>query len=57
MADAMTNNQLHPQGWISLLITPEHEECAKRMRANRDRQYGNIYTEAATDFFNCSREN
>ncbi|MGU2008106.1 hypothetical protein ACSEQB_01605 [Pseudomonas aeruginosa] len=45
----MTNSQVHPQGWISLLIAPEHEERAKQMRAERDRQYGNIYTEAATD--------
>ena len=45
----MANSQVHPQGWISLLIAPEHEERAKRMRAERDRQYGNIYTEATTD--------
>ena len=45
----MTNSQVHPQGWISLLIAPEHEERAKQMRAERDRQYGNIYAEAATD--------
>lgn len=45
----MTNSQVHPQGWISLLVTSEHEERAKQMRAERDRQYGNIYTEAATD--------
>ena len=41
----MTNSQVHPQGWISLLIAPEYEERAKQMRAERDRQYGNIYTE------------
>ena len=45
----MTNSQVHPQGWISLLIAPEYEERAKQMRAERDRQYGNIYAEAATD--------
>lgn len=45
----MTNSQVHPQGWISLLIAPEHEERAKQMRAERDRQYGNIYAEATTD--------
>lgn len=45
----MANSQVHPQGWISLLVAPEHEERAKRMRAERDRQYGNIYTEATTD--------
>ncbi|MEW5288281.1 hypothetical protein ABW286_03645 [Erwinia papayae] len=45
----MANSQIHPQGWISLLIAPEHEERARRMRAERDRQYGNIYTEATTD--------
>lgn len=31
------------------MIAPEYEERAKQMRAERDRQYGNIYTEAATD--------
>lgn len=45
----MTNSQVHTQGWISLLIAPEHEERAKQMRAKRDRQYGNVYAEAATD--------
>ncbi|QXI37521.1 hypothetical protein [Pseudomonas xantholysinigenes] len=45
----MTNSQVHPQGWISVLIAPEHEVRAKQMRAERDRQYGNIYTEVATD--------
>ena len=45
----MTNGQFHPQGWIFLLIAPEYEERAKQMRAERDHQYGNIYTEAATD--------
>ncbi|GFE98132.1 MULTISPECIES: hypothetical protein [Acetobacteraceae] len=45
----MANSQVHPQGWISLLIAPEYEERAKRMRAERDRQYGNIYAEEATD--------
>ena len=45
----MTNSKVHPQGWISVLISPEHEERAKLMRAERDRQYGNIYTEAGTD--------
>lgn len=45
----MTNSLVHPQGWISLLIAQEHEDRAKQMRADRDRQYGNIYTEAATD--------
>lgn len=31
------------------MIEPTHEEQAKQMRAQRDRQYGNIYTEAVTD--------
>lgn len=42
-------SQVHPQGWISVLIAPAHEERARRMRAGRDRRYGNIYAEAATD--------
>jgi len=45
----MTNSQVHPQGWISLSIAPEHEARAKQIRTERDRQYGNIYTEATTD--------
>jgi len=45
----MSNSQIHPQGWISLVVEPGHEERAKEIRAARDRQYGNIYPEAATD--------
>ncbi|RPD94007.1 hypothetical protein BBB56_21875 [Candidatus Pantoea deserta] len=45
----MTNSQIHTQGWISVLIAPKYEEQARQIRAKRDRQYGNIYTEAATD--------
>jgi|GEM_PF-2997143 len=45
----MTNSQLHSQGWISVTILPKHEERAKRMRAERDQQYENIYVEADTD--------
>jgi hypothetical protein len=45
----MTNSQVHPNGWISLVIDPKYEKRAKQMRAKRDRQYRNIYTEAATD--------
>lgn len=45
----MTNSQLHPQGWISVRIPLRHEKQAKKMRAERDRQYGNIYTESDTD--------
>ncbi|PWC10033.1 hypothetical protein B4923_18040 [Brenneria roseae subsp. americana] len=45
----MANSEVHPQGWISVLISERHEERAKQIRAERDRQYGNIYTEAETD--------
>lgn len=45
----MTNSQVHPQGWISLLIAPEYEARAKRLRAERDKRYGNIYAEVASD--------
>lgn len=31
------------------MIGPEYEERAKQIRAERDRQYGNIYVEAATN--------
>lgn len=47
--ERMTNSQLHPQGWISLLVGAGHEERAKQIRAERDRQYGNIYAETETD--------
>lgn len=45
----MTNFAVHPQGWVSLLLTPEEEAEAKKIRVDRDRQYGNIYDEADTD--------
>ena len=45
----MPNSQVHPEGWISLLIATKYEDRAKQMRAERDRQYGNIYDEADTD--------
>ncbi len=45
----MSNGQIHPQGWIPLLVEPECEERAKQMRAERDRRYRNIYLEAPTD--------
>jgi len=45
----MTNSQVHPRGWISVAIAPEYEARAKKMREDRDRQYGNIYVEAETD--------
>ncbi len=45
----MANSTLHPQGWISVIIPTVHEQRAQRMRAERDRQYGNIYVEADTD--------
>jgi hypothetical protein len=45
----MTNSQVHPQGWIFLSIASKYEERAKQMRAKRDREYENLYEEAATD--------
>lgn len=45
----MTASQLHPQGWISVPVSVHFEEKAKAIRADRDRQYGNIFTEEATD--------
>lgn len=45
----MTNSQVHPEGWISVLIEQKHEERAKQIRRERDRKYGNIYATAATD--------
>ena len=45
----MTNSQTHRQGWISVQIAEGYEKRAQQLRAKRDRQYGNIYTEAQTD--------
>lgn len=45
----MANSQVHLQGWISVNIQEEHENRAKRIRAERDQQYGNIYVESDTD--------
>lgn len=45
----MSSFQIHPQGWVSILVTPKYEEQAKEMRAERDLQYRNTYTETETD--------
>jgi len=45
----VTKSQTHEQGWISVPIAEQYEERAKRMRAERDRQYGNIFAEANSD--------
>lgn len=45
----MANSVLHSQGWISVIVPTDHEQHAKNMRSERDKQYGNIYTEAQTD--------
>ena len=42
-------SQTHANGWISVDLRAENEARAKAIRAERDRQYGNIYQEAATD--------
>lgn len=43
------SSTVHTEGWVSLEIPPEHEERAKRLRLERDLQYGNIYSVAKTD--------
>ena len=45
----MTASELHPEGWISVPVSVHFENKAKYIRADRDRQYGNIFTETATD--------
>lgn len=45
----MSNSIIHPQGWISVNVPIAHEQQAQHVRADRDRQYGNIYSEAQTD--------
>jgi len=47
--DEVTNSQLHPEGWISLLVDEKHEDWARQLRAERDLQYRNTYVEAETD--------
>lgn len=38
-----------PQGWICVDVLETNEQWAKDMRADRDRQFGNIYREEDTD--------
>jgi hypothetical protein len=45
----MTHSEIHPEGWISVPVLPRHEERAREIRADRDRQYPNIFAEADTD--------
>lgn len=45
----MSNSTLHSNGWISLPIDIRFEEHAKRIRAERDSLYGNIFKEKETD--------
>lgn len=45
----MTVSKLHPEGWISVPVPEYSEKKAQKIRADRDRQYGNIFAETATD--------
>ncbi|WP_042860403.1 hypothetical protein [Dickeya sp. NCPPB 3274] len=45
----MANSYIHPQGWISVSVPERHEKRAQQIRAERDQQYGNIYSETETD--------
>jgi hypothetical protein len=45
----MRISQIHPSGWISVDVAQEHEKQSRDVRADRDRQYGNIFKEAKTD--------
>lgn len=49
LAGTAVNSVVHPEGWISVEIAPFFEEQAQKIRANRDRRYGNIFAEAGTD--------
>lgn len=40
---------VHTNGWVSVLLTQENENRAKRIRKQRDAQYRNIYAEINTD--------
>jgi hypothetical protein len=39
----------HPEGWLSIDLKEGAEEWAKRFREERDKQYGNIFSEEETD--------
>lgn len=45
----MGSSRQHPQGWISVLVPSGALERARGIRAERDRQYGNIFTEMDSD--------
>jgi hypothetical protein len=40
---------VHQQGWVSVLITEANENWAKKIRRDRDEQYGNIFEEVDSD--------
>jgi hypothetical protein len=42
-------SELHPNGWISVPVSPSHEDWAKRTREERDQQFPNLYEEQDTD--------
>lgn len=45
----MPHSTQHANGWISVPIDPRFETKAQKMRAVRDKMYGNIFTEKDTD--------
>lgn len=45
----MSNSTLHANGWISVSVSARHEQYAKKIRAERDALYGNIFTQKDTD--------
>jgi hypothetical protein len=45
----MANSEVHSPGWISVNVGKEHEYTAKKIRAERDERYGNIYLEKQSD--------
>jgi hypothetical protein len=43
------NSEVHKTGWISVGVSEANQNKAKAIRAERDRKYGNIFTEMRTD--------
>ena len=42
-------SEVNAHGWVSVAVDEQHEEAARRIRAERDKQYGNLYSEESSD--------
>lgn len=48
-SQSMPRSQVHPNGWISVDIDEKFENHAKKIRIERDKIYGNIFSEKESD--------